>query len=101
MVPRRYPTSFGGEGLVLLGNQDLASYPTSENEWCAPSMMANRERKSVRCSACRVQRSNGISNNDESKAIWLPKPFQAEQRKKETPCVPSCCPNWKRTGMPR
>src|SRR5258708_4898365 len=26
--PRRCPTSFGGEGLVFLSNQDPASYPT-------------------------------------------------------------------------
>jgi len=33
---------FGGEGLVLLGNQDLASYPTSE---CGKAAYMGKENK--------------------------------------------------------
>ena len=31
---------------MLLGNQDLASYPTYENEWCVQSTKANHEQRS-------------------------------------------------------
>jgi hypothetical protein len=34
-VPRKGQALFGGEGLVLLSNQDLASYPTQKPSACS------------------------------------------------------------------